>query len=103
MKDVIHNTLLAPQPLPLSLSLPPTDPSLQTVPLDDTDVSSDAPRVSLEEMLRQMSIGEGVKEKGVRVEGVRVEGVGGEGVRVEGVGGEGVRVDSGDGDMMTEC
>ena len=94
MKDVIHNTLLAPQPLPLSLSLPPTDPSLQTVPLDNTDVSSDAPRVSLEEMLRQMSIGEGVKEKGVRVEGVK-----GEGVRGEGVGGDG---DSGDGDMMTE-
>ena len=52
---------------------------LQTVPLDDTDVSSDAPRVSLEEMLRQMSIGEGVKEKGVRGEGVGEEGVRGDG------------------------
>ena len=33
-----------------------TDPALQTVPLEDRDVSEDIPRVGLEEMLRDMSI-----------------------------------------------
>ena len=37
---------------------PPSDSKLQTVPLDDTEVSSDTPRVGLEEMLQQMSISE---------------------------------------------
>ena len=43
---------------PFSLS---PDPSLQTVALDDGDVSEDAPRVGLEEMMR---IRDGGREEG---------------------------------------
>ena len=46
-----------------SFSLSP-DPSLQTVALDDGDVSEDVPRVGLEEMMREMRISDGGKEEG---------------------------------------
>ena len=40
------------------------DPSLQTVALEDGDVSEDVPRVGLEEMLREMRISDGGREEG---------------------------------------
>ena len=49
------------------------------MPLDDTDVLSDAPRVSLEEMLQQMSISDGGRGDGERGDGGRGDdGMGGE-------------------------
>ena len=35
---------------------PTTDPGLQTVAVEDGDVSEDVPRVGLEEMLQEMTI-----------------------------------------------
>jgi nonsense-mediated mRNA decay protein 3 len=40
------------------------NPSLQTVALEDGDVSEDVPRVGLEEMLREMRISDGRREEG---------------------------------------
>ena len=40
------------------------DPSLQTVALEDGDVSEDVPRVGLEEMLREMRISDREREEG---------------------------------------
>ena len=40
------------------------DPSLQTVALEDGDVSEDVPRVGLEEMLREMRISDRGREEG---------------------------------------
>ena len=54
------------------------------MPLDDTDVLSDAPRVSLEEMLQQMSISDGGRGDGERGDGERGDGGRGD----DGMGGE---------------
>ena len=76
-----------------SPSPPPSDPRLQTVPLDDTDVLADAPRVGLEEMLQQMSISDGGRGDGGRGDGRR-----GDGWRDDGGRGDGWRGDNGRGD-----
>ena len=39
----------------VTLPIPP-DPGLQTVAVEDSDVSEDVPRVGLEEMLQDMTI-----------------------------------------------
>jgi len=60
---------LSPLLLP-SLSLPPPpllpfiDPKLQAVPLGDTYVAPDAPRIAIEEMLQQMTLGDPLGTQG---------------------------------------
>ena len=54
------------------------------MPLDDTDVLADAPRVGLEEMLQQMSISDGGRGDSGSGDGRRGDGESGDGGRGDG-------------------
>ena len=58
------------------------------MPLNDTDVSSDAPQVSLEEMLQQMNISDGGRGDGGNGDGGIGDGERGDGGRDDGGMGE---------------